>query len=206
MDSFKFIVSTPLSWPDPGIAIAASRWGATGLLNLENIDDSELARSAVAKLVKYGKGSFGIKVSTDSGDVAKQLLAELPEKLELVVLTGVDGDGISNLLELARSRSKEVLLETTRLEDAHQGLRMGVDGLIAKGNEAGGRVGEETALILLQRLVSEIRLPVWVHGGIGLHTVAACFVAGARGVVLDHQLALTSESLRRWPLKTPPPR
>ena len=87
-----------------------------------------------------------------------------------------------------------ILLETTSLPEAQLARDAGVDGLIAKGHEAGGRVGEETTLILLQRLLAQTSLPVWAHGGIGLHTAAACYVAGAAGVILDAQLALTRES------------
>ncbi|MEW6221243.1 MAG: SDR family NAD(P)-dependent oxidoreductase [Thermodesulfobacteriota bacterium] len=70
----------------------------------------------------------------------------------------------------------------------------GADGLLAKGNEAGGLVGEETAFILLQRLLDRVSLPVWVQGGIGLHTAAASYVAGAAGVVLDSQLLACREA------------
>ena len=35
---------------------------------------------------------------------------------------------------------------------------------------------------------------MWAQGGIGLHTAAACYAAGAAGVVLDSQLYLTRES------------
>ena len=66
--------------------------------------------------------------------------------------------------------------------------------LVAKGHEAGGAVGEETTFILLQRLLREFTLPIWAHGGIGLHSSAACYVAGAAGVVLDSQLLLLAES------------
>ena len=37
-------------------------------------------------------------------------------------------------------------------------------------------------------------LPVWVQGGIGLNTAAACLAAGADGVVLDSQLLLARET------------
>ncbi|MDH3284565.1 MAG: acyltransferase domain-containing protein, partial [Acidobacteriota bacterium] len=39
------------------------------------------------------------------------------------------------------------------------------------------------------------------HGGIGTHTAAACAAAGAAGVVLDAQLALTRESMLSEPAK-----
>src|SRR5439155_507177 len=55
--------------------------------------------------------------------------------------------------------------------------------------------------ILLQRWQAHVRrggngpLPVWVQGGIGPNTAAACAAGGAAGVVLDAQLLLARESL-----------
>src|SRR5262249_12793229 len=86
------------------------------------------------------------------------------------------------------------------LDEAIRAEALGGDGLILKGQEAGGRVGAETAFILLQRwhahrqAGARTNLPVWVQGGVGLHTAAACLVAGATGVVLDSQLLLGRES------------
>src|SRR6202022_3190067 len=42
-------------------------------------------------------------------------------------------------------------------------------------------------------------LPGWAAGGIGLHTAAAAIAGGAAGVVLDVQLALTSEAGENLP-------
>ncbi|MCH8108781.1 MAG: SDR family NAD(P)-dependent oxidoreductase, partial [Chloroflexi bacterium] len=43
-------------------------------------------------------------------------------------------------------------------------------------------------------LVGRLSLPVWVQGGIGMHTAAACYAGGAAGVVLDSQVLLAKES------------
>jgi len=89
---------------------------------------------------------------------------------------------------------REVLVQVTSIDEARVAAAAGATGLIAKGNEAGGRVSDETAFVLLQRLVDVFGLPVWVQGGVGLHTAAACIAGGAAGVVLDSQLALVRES------------
>ena len=70
----------------------------------------------------------------------------------------------------------------------------GASAIVAVGAEAAGRVGEETSFILLQRIVEQVDVPVWVRGGIGLNTVAACAAGGARGVLVDSQLALVKEA------------
>ena len=94
-----------------------------------------------------------------------------------------------------------MLVEVTSLDDAERAVAAGAAGLIAKGSEAGGVIGDEPAFVLLQRLVRTLDVPIWVQGGIGLHTAAAAVAGGARGVVLDVQLALTRESTLPAPVQ-----
>ncbi len=89
-----------------------------------------------------------------------------------------------------------VVVQVTSLAEARLALSSGAHGLIAKGQESGGPVGEESCYILLQRileLTGEHGVPVWCQGGIGFHTAAGAIAGGAFGVVLDSQLALLAE-------------
>ena len=97
-------------------------------------------------------------------------------------------------MERAKAAGLRAYAVATNLEQAQAAEAAGADALIAKGHEAGGWVGEESAFVLLQRLLRAASIPVWVAGGIGLHTVAAPYVAGAAGAVLDSQLLLARES------------
>ncbi len=87
-----------------------------------------------------------------------------------------------------------MLVEVTSVDEARAAAARGADGLIAKGSEAGGRIGRTSTFVLLQQLADQVPLPIWAMGGIGLHTASACVVAGAKGVVIDSQLALVAES------------
>jgi acyl transferase domain-containing protein/NAD(P)H-dependent flavin oxidoreductase YrpB (nitropropane dioxygenase family) len=89
-----------------------------------------------------------------------------------------------------------VLLEVTTPDQLKEltAISPEIVGLVAKGYESGGWVSNDSAYILTQKLVQSCSLPVYVHGGIGLHTAAACRAAGAAGVVLDDQLLLMPES------------
>src|SRR5215211_7773865 len=89
---------------------------------------------------------------------------------------------------------RTVLVQVVSTDEARAAVARGADGIVAKGSESGGRVGDEGTFVLLQRLVSELDVPIWAQGGIGLHTAPACIAGGAAGVVLDAQLALVSES------------
>src|SRR5260370_17135765 len=66
--------------------------------------------------------------------------------------------------------------------------------MIGKGQESGGWVGDSPAFILGQQLLARANLPVFIQGGVGPNTAAACYAAGAAGVVLDDQLWLMPES------------
>ena len=194
MRQFSYLVSTLQGWPDANIPIAAGRCGAIGILNLENVDYCAATQHSIARVLKYRKGKVGIKVDTAAHKYSDAVIQELSHGMDYVVLTADDLGRAREIALLLRPSDTTVLLQVVSREQAMAGIEIGVHGLIAKGNESGGRVGEETTFILLQRLLSQSPLPVWAYGGIGLHTVAGCFAAGAAGVMLDVQVALASES------------
>jgi acyl transferase domain-containing protein/NAD(P)H-dependent flavin oxidoreductase YrpB (nitropropane dioxygenase family)/short-subunit dehydrogenase len=186
-----------LSPPGPGgvaIPIAASRAGALGVLDLWLRPEPPEAARAVAELARYGRRRCGLRLDPEHPGYLEQVTRELPGTLTHVVLTPCAPDVLREQVQLLHSRKLSVALEVVEHEEALLGEEVGVDVLIAKGHEAGGRVGEETTFILLQRLLARVSLPIWAQGGIGLHTAPGCCVAGAAGVVLDSQLLLTRES------------
>ena len=68
-----------------------------------------------------------------------------------------------------------------------------VDGLLLKGNEAGGFVGEDSSFILLQKWLGRTGLPLYLRGGLTPHVAAACSAVGVAGGVLESQLLLMDE-------------
>ncbi len=191
---FRQIVLTPPGLPDPAFAIAASRAGELGLLDLEYVADAQAAHQAADRLARLANNPYGLKLNCRQGELLASLLAQAPEHLTCILLTRPAPDPLRQQVEIIHQKNRRVLLEATSLAEARLGEQLGVDGVIAKGHEAGGYVGEETTFVLLQQLLKHLRLPVYAQGGIGLHTAAACYAAGAAGVVLDAQLALTRET------------
>lgn len=209
MQQADVFVFTPVPRINPAIAIAACRAGARGTLDLEYAADIESIREAIAKLSRFTDRPFGVKLGVRGGSILESLLANPTPGLGWIVLAGGDHAELSNWIEQLRAARLEVLFEATDVTEMRRGAELGVDGLILKGHEAGGRVGEETSFILIQRWFSQVAReladppPVWVQGGIGLNTAAACVVAGARGVVLDSQVLLSreanwSDATRNW--------
>ncbi|MFB4318043.1 SDR family NAD(P)-dependent oxidoreductase [Actinomadura sp. 21ATH] len=102
----------------------------------------------------------------------------------------------------AFARGRRLLIEVVDPEEAAAAVaRFGgtaggcLHGIIARGREGAGRVGDLTTFVLLQRLLGDARVgvPIWAAGGVGPHTAAAAVAGGAAGVVLDSQLALVRE-------------
>ncbi len=194
VSAFGMILANMPGWLDPNIAIAASRCGAVGVLNCEGIADPAEVREALDRLRHYSRGRIGLKLEVDCPWTAG-FLEGLAQLDSIVLIAGDSGaKQLTAAVKLARACAEQVLIEVTSEEQASRAAPFSIDGLIAKGQEAGGFIGEETTLILLQRLLGRFSTPVWAHGGIGLHSVAACFVGGAAGVVLDSQLLLLSDS------------
>jgi len=199
MDPQDVIALTPPGLCHPSLAVAACRAGARGFLDLERANPDN-ASAAIARLERVGGGHFGVKIGRRDCLIANRLTANPPSRLKWVLLAGGERSDLESQVSFFRGRQIEIFVEAVNVAEARLAETIGVDGLILKGQEAGGRVGSETAFVLLQRWLAYRRgskkptLPVWVQGGIGLNTAAACLAAGAAGVVLDSQLLLARET------------
>jgi len=192
------LVYSSLRPGDLAIPLAATRAGAVGIVEGAStcaVEQLALAAAAVAECRrKWGMRlnaslhSFTSSVLTRWEDVCRQRALTHP----YIVLSDVDAAS-TELLNQAHGCAECVIAEVTSPTEIDRAIQNGFNGLVLKGNEAGGRVGELTSFVLLQEAVRRTKLPLWVYGGIGLHTAAACYAAGA-GVVLDHQLLLTAEA------------
>ncbi|WP_029349950.1 type I polyketide synthase [Bosea sp. 117] len=188
--SVQIIALTPAGLPDPSIALAASRAGFLGVVNGEI---GPLPVAAVEALAARVRGDFGLKIPALDAPALALIEAQAPGGLRWVILDAdavlADPSAIARLAALGVQTLVEVIVWDDRLATLE-----GHAGLVVKGHEAGGRVGEETGFILLQKALARQAAPVHVRGGVGLHGAAAVMAAGAAGVVLDDQLLLLKES------------
>ena len=173
---------TPFEEPNAPLVAALARAGAVGVLDLGR--NSGQALAALADICRWWPGEFGVRVPAG----CPLTPADLPEQVDVVI------HGLGSGWPVTPGR--RVIVEITSVAQAHAAIRAGASGLIAKGAEAGGRVGDTTTFVLLQQLLADplIRVPIWAAGGIGPHTAAAAVAGGAAGVVLDAQLALVAEA------------
>ena len=193
MRQLRIAVQNVAGWLDLGAIVSALRCGAEGILNLEAVREPKRALEAARRVAEAWPGGFAVKLEAGR-DGSPELLRQLPAGIRTVVVVPGTPLQTAALVQLAVETGRACHLEVVSADEAELGVSLGVSALIAKGHEAGGRVGEEGSFVLLQRLLAETKLPIWVQGGIGPNTAAACLAAGAEGVVLDNQLLLTPES------------
>jgi acyl transferase domain-containing protein/NAD(P)H-dependent flavin oxidoreductase YrpB (nitropropane dioxygenase family)/NAD(P)-dependent dehydrogenase (short-subunit alcohol dehydrogenase family) len=177
---------TPFGQPQSALVVALARAGAFGVLDVGLCANRAHAAIASCAAAIGTDASFGIRV----GDTDVVGPADLPAEVSTVVVAS--GSALCKA-SLERWGGRRVIVEVTSLGSAREALDKGAAGLVAKGSEAGGRVGGTGAFILLQQLAAAVDVPLWCQGGIGLHTAAAAVAGGATGVVLDAQLALVKE-------------
>ncbi|GLZ35964.1 polyketide synthase [Lentzea sp. NBRC 105346] len=149
--------------PSARVAATLCAAGAVGVLDLGAGD-----RNAVRELRRAARsidGTFGVRVGAATAEV-------LPDQVSLVV-TDTVGEW--------RAAGRRVVVEVADVAAARAAVCAGADGLLVKGDET----SELTSFVLLQYVLSEVDVPVWVAGGIGPWTAAAAVAGGAAGVVLD---------------------
>ncbi|VUD47119.1 Phenolphthiocerol synthesis polyketide synthase type I Pks15/1 [Thalassocella blandensis] len=180
--AMRLLAISPFEKPDVALCRKWVKQGAVAAVDLGR--DSSKWSDVFAKISQDNSGLLGVRVPDAVNISAK----ELPLNTAFVVLTAER--------DLAEWKAFPVIVQVTSKDEAARALEAGASGLIAKGRESGGVVGNETAYILLQRLLEDEKfssIPLWSQGGIGLHTAPAVIAGGAFGVVLDSQLSLLSD-------------
>ncbi|WP_306204815.1 SDR family NAD(P)-dependent oxidoreductase [Actinoplanes sp. RD1] len=172
--------------PSPHQVAAVARAGGVGVLDL-GAGDAWSLRMVRQAARRMGTG-LGVRVTAGCAATAADVDRAAGDALDLVILGSGAGWDVA-----ATAGRHRVLVEVADLDEAMTALAAGAHGLVARGMESGGRTAELSSFVLVQRLIP-LGVPVWVAGGVGPFTAAACVVGGAAGVLLDVQLALFGES------------
>ncbi|GGH57359.1 SDR family NAD(P)-dependent oxidoreductase [Frigidibacter albus] len=190
---FAILVLTPAGSADAALAIAACRAGHLGLFNAELPLPAGAIEAGLEALAGATAGGFGVKLA-DAG-LALDLAGRFgPRGLSVVVLEAEAALAAPEAVAAIRAAGVRLLPEAIRWDDRLAGP-LAAEGLVLKGHEAGGRVGEATAFILLQQAMAAGPAgPVFVRGGVGLQSAGALRAGGAAGVVLDDQCLMLRES------------
>ena len=193
MPDFTKFVLTPAGLGDASLAIAASRAGAVGVYNAELDMQQSVTWAAMARLAQHAHGAYGIKLDAIDEACGDALRAHASRGMAWLIVDAAlvtTHAGLIGALQLAGTR---VLAEVRTADALEPGLETQLDGILVKGNEAGGFVGEDASFILLQKWLGRTRLPLYLRGGLTPHVAAACSAVGIAGGVLDSQLLLLDD-------------
>jgi len=192
MAGFAKLVYTPAAMADASLAICACRAGGVGILNAELSSDVPALLRALDDLAAHSAAPYGIKLDSINDVLASAVRAAAAKGLRWLI---IDAELLDTCRELAtelRGIGVRVLAEVTSADWEESDLGA-IDGLMLKGNESGGFVGEDSSFILLQKWRQRTALPLYVRGGVTPHVAAGCSGLGVAGVALDSQLLLMNE-------------
>lgn len=177
MEKHTIIGITPFEIPDVPLVSSLHQADFFPVLSL-GYDQAE-AEAAIRE-VDQQQINFGVCFSTAFTNLA------LPPSVSTIIAPFG--------LTVNKHASARIIYQVFDLESALLAQKSGADGLIIKGNEGAGKVAYESSFVLFQRVIQAItEIPVWVQGGVGVHTVASLMAQGAAGIVLDSQLVLFPE-------------
>ncbi|MBI3156615.1 MAG: SDR family NAD(P)-dependent oxidoreductase [Burkholderiales bacterium] len=195
MSLFTVYVFTPAGLRDPTLAIAASRAGAVGIYNAEFDADSDAAIEALDRMARLGRGPFGLKLDAVDDALMAAIDSALAagRGLDWLILDAPLLEVQRAALARWRAAGVRVLAEVRTAAPLAAGVEAAIDGLVVKGNEAPGLVGEDASFILLQKWMRRSALPLVLRGGLTPQVAAAIQALGAVGGVLDSQLLMLDE-------------
>lgn len=185
------IIQGGMAWvAQAELAAAVSEAGGLGLIGAGNLSADEVGEE-ILRTRQLTKKPFGVNVMLMSPH-AEQVLQKIVDLHVSVVTTGAGNPGpyVSNL----QLHGIKVLPVVASVALGKRLARLGVDGLIAEGWEAGGHIGDISTMALVPQLVDAVDLPVVAAGGIAdARGVVAAFALGAMGVQLGTRFICSTE-------------
>ncbi len=175
---------------DIGYFRALSVAGVLPVFDTEMMDE----KTAIEHIKTLAKEDFpfGVRLRASMGGVIHFLETSRIPALDVVVVAAAAPEHLASISKSALGC--KVVVEAVNLGTSFPLADGTPDAVVVRGSEAGGYISRYTSFILLQWYLEKSDFPVFVHGGVGFHTAAGLFGAGASGVVLDSQLYLTDEA------------
>ena len=205
-NEFTWIVVAPGGVANLPLACEAARAGAWGFVDLEDVRDAEglrqrLLRAEVGCRLPAGRQARRLA----AGRSGSRSSPRVPPQLTRVILTRPDRSAARASRDGLRRCSGlglEVLVEAVSVDEAARG-GAGRRRRDRRQGERSRRPHRRRDLVpaACSACPGGWPTPFYAQGGVGLHTAAACQVAGASGAVLDWQLGLVEESRLPAPLR-----
>lgn len=185
------IIQGAMAWiSESKLVSAVANAGATGVIALGG-RDSEWTRNEIRACKTLTDKPFGVNLmlmAPNKDELVSVIIEEQPAFVTLgagnpVPYIKIFQDAGIKVIPVVPS-----LKLAKRIEDA------GADAIIIEGMEAGGHIGSQTTMSLMENILPEIKIPVVVAGSIvDGRGLAAALLMGAQGVQMGSRFLLAEE-------------
>ena len=186
------IVQTGMGWvAGARLTAATSSAGGLGIIASATMTLDQL-RDAIAEVKDRTDRPFGVNLRSDHADIDRFIALIVSEGVRVASFAQAP-----NAALIGRLKDAGVVCMPTIAAPRHaeKVVAMGVDAVIAQGQEGGGHTGVIPTSLLLPQVTSRVGIPVMGAGGFhdGRGLVAA-LAWGAAGVAMGTRFLLTKES------------
>jgi enoyl-[acyl-carrier protein] reductase II len=173
---------------------AVSNAGGLGIIGAGSMDGEILIREIkkARELTEKGK-PFGVNLMLLNPFIDDLVDIVIKERVD-VVTTGAGNPG--KYIDRFKEAGIKVFPIAPAVALAKRLERLGVDGIIVEGGEAGGHVGELTTIVLTPLIVDNVSLPVIAAGGIADgRGIVAALALGADAVQIGTRFVVSKECI-----------
>lgn len=186
------IIQGGMAWTsDAVLAAAVSNAGGAGIIGSGG-RTTEWTRDEIKKAKSLTDKPFGVNVMLMAPNVAEIIDMLCEEKVAFVTLGA--GNPVPHI-EKFHSAGIKVIPVVPNVKLAKRIEAAGADAMVIEGMEAGGHIGQQTTMALMENVLPQIKaIPVLVAGGISDgRAIAAALLMGADGVQMGSRFLLTEE-------------
>jgi enoyl-[acyl-carrier protein] reductase II len=190
------IMAGAMSWiSERNLVAAISNAGGFGVLACGSMGP-DLLRDEIAGTQALTDKPFGVNLITMHPQLEELAQVCADARVTHVVLAG--GLPSGRIIGRIRDAGARVLCFAPIPSLARKLIRLGVDGLIIEGAEAGGHIGPVATSVLAQEILPDLseQIPIFVAGGIGRgEAIVSYLEMGAAGVQLGTRFVCAHECI-----------
>lgn len=186
------IIQGGMAWTsDAVLAAAVSNAGGAGIIGSGG-RTTEWTRDEIRKAKCLTDKTFGVNVMLMAPNIAEIIDMLCEEKVAFVTLGA--GNPVPHI-EKFHNAGIKVIPVVPNVKLAKRIEAAGADAMVIEGMEAGGHIGQQTTMALMENVLPQIKnIPVLVAGGISDgRALAAALLMGAEGVQIGSRFLLTTE-------------
>lgn len=177
------------------LASAVSNAGGLGQITAMTLETPDALRAEIRKVRELTDKPFAVNfaIGQHGREYMHMLEAAIEEKVEVVSITGGNPQP---LVEMVKPHGIKTLVLIASVRQAVKCEEIGVDAVMAVGQEGGGHLGRDDVgtMVLIPRIVDSVSIPVIASGGIGDgRGFMAALALGAEGIEMGTRFIATKE-------------